>query len=102
MVVETTYAQSAEFVQRDIAGECILVPLKRTLQESNCIYVLNETGAAFWRQLDGQRTTHAIAQTLLDRYDVQPDQLSSDLTTLIDDLISIHAIKVVGAAPCNS
>jgi hypothetical protein len=98
---ETIYAKSAEFVQRDIAGECILVPLKRTLQESNCIYVLNETGAAFWRQLDGQRTTHAIVQTLLDQYDVQPDQLSSDLTTLIEDLSSICAITAVGAVSCN-
>jgi len=95
--MEAVYTKSPDFVQRDVAGECILVPLKRTLTESNCIYVLNETGAAFWRQLDGHRTMKTIVGSLLDQYDVQAEQLENDLATLIDDLVSIHAITTADA-----
>ena len=101
MTPTAIYLKHPDYVQRDVAGECILVPLKRTLTASNCIYVLNETGAAFWRQLDGQRATQAIVEGLLGEYDVQPDQLAKDLAALIDDLLSISAITTVGASTCN-
>jgi hypothetical protein len=92
------YLKNPDYVQRDVAGECILVPIRRTLTDSNCIYVLNDTGAALWNRIDGTRSIQAIAEDFLREYDVTRDQLDRDLASLVADLRSIHAIDEVSVA----
>lgn len=92
------YAKHPDYVQRDVAGECILVPIRRSLKDSNSIYVLNETGAALWRHLDGVRTLQTVCATFIEEYDVTPDQLHQDFDTLLADLLSIQAIQEVAVA----
>jgi hypothetical protein len=91
------YARHPDYVQRDIAGECILVPVRRRLTDANCIYVLNETGAALWNRLDGRQTLQEIMTDFASEYDVHQDQLTKDVSTLMDDLLSIHAIEETGS-----
>jgi hypothetical protein len=90
------YRRNPDFVQREVAGECILIPIRRQLTDVNCLYVLNETGAAVWRRIDGKRTLQDISLELADEFDVTPAQLQSDLTSLIEDLLSIHALQEAG------
>ena len=92
------YARHPDYVQRDVAGECILVPIRRSLAEANSIYVLNETGAAFWNRLDGSQRLQDITADLCTEYNVATDQLHRDLETLLADLLSIHAIEEVAVA----
>ena len=92
------YAKHPDYVQRDVAGECILVPVRRSLKDSNSIYVLNETGAALWQRLDGTCTVGDIRAAFLEDYDVAPDQLHQDFDTLLADLLSIQAIQEVAVA----
>ena len=95
MSPSTVYAKSNDFVQRQVAGECILVPVRRNLTEANSIYVLNETGAAFWSHIDGTQSMMAIEQELAHEYDVGSEQLHQDVETLLTDLLSIRAIHEV-------
>lgn len=92
------FAKHPEYVQRDVAGECILVPIRRRLSESNSIYVLNDTGAALWRQIDGSRTLRDICASFIEEYDVTPERLVQDFDTLLADLLSIQAIQEVVVA----
>jgi hypothetical protein len=92
------YARHPDYVQRDVAGECILVPIRRSLAEANSIYVLNETGTAFWNRLDGRQRLQDITADFCVEYDVATDQLHRDLETLLADLILIHAIQEVAVA----
>ena len=92
------YAKHPDYVQRDVAGECILVPVRRSLKDANSIYVLNETGAALWRRLDGASTVRDICVAFLDEYDVAPERLHQDFDTLLTDLLSIRAIQEVSVA----
>lgn len=94
----TVYAKNTDYVQRDVAGECILVPIRRTLTESNSIYVLNETGAALWKRIDGSRSVQMIADDFFKEYDVTAEQLRQNFETLLADLLSIHAIEEVAVA----
>lgn len=89
------YRKNSDFVQRDVAGECILVPIRRSHTASNSIYVLNDTGAALWNRIDGTRSVHAITEEFLQEYDVTPDRVREDFEALLADLRSIHAIDEV-------
>src|SRR2546422_11746918 len=91
------FAKNANFVQREVAGECILVPIRQHLSDINSLYVLNETGAALWRRIDGTRSIQAILTDLSNEYDVTSEQLEKDLSTLIEDLLSIRAIEETSA-----
>ena len=95
MTPSAIYIKHPDYVQRDVAGECILVPIRRTLTEANSIYVLNETGAALWNRIDGQRTAQDIVTDFCNEYEVATDQLAKDFTTLLDDLLSIRAVEEV-------
>ncbi len=95
MTPTSIYIKHPDYVQRDVAGECILVPIRRTLAEANSIYVLNETGAALWNRIDGRRMAQDIVTDFCGEYEVDPDQLAKDFTSLLDDLLSIRAIEEV-------
>jgi len=98
MNLAAVYAKNPDYVQRDVAGECILVPIRRNLAESNSIYVLNETGAALWARIDGTRSVQAITTEFVEEYNVTLEQLHQDFHTLLIDLLSIHAINEVAVA----
>ncbi len=89
---ETVYAKSPDFVQRDVAGECILVPIRPKLSDVSSLYVLNETGAEVWRRIDGARSTSAIVAELVAEFDVTAERLERDLASLFGDLLEIRAI----------
>jgi Coenzyme PQQ synthesis protein D (PqqD) len=93
MTPTAIYTKHPDYVQRDVAGECILVPIRRTLTEANSIYVLNETGAALWNRIDGRRTAQEIITDFCGEYEVAVDQLAKDFTSLLDDLLSIRAVE---------
>ena len=95
MTPTAIYTKHPDYVQRDVAGECILLPIRRTLTEANSIYVLNETGAALWNRIDGQRTAQDIVTDFCNEYEVATDQLAKDFTSLLDDLLSIRAVEEV-------
>jgi len=96
--MDRIYAKNHDFVQREVAGECILIPVRRQLTDVNSLYVLNETGAALWRRFDGKKTLHDIILEFLNEFDVTQAQLEKDVASLIEDLLSIHAIQEAGQA----
>lgn len=89
------YVKHSDFVQREVAGECILVPIRRNLAEANSIYVLNETGAVFWNAIDGIRSALSIEHEISGIYDVAAEQMHHDFETLLADLLMIGAIQEV-------
>jgi hypothetical protein len=95
MSLTAIYTKHPDYVQRDVAGECILVPIRRTLTEANSIYVLNDTGAALWNRIDGQRTAQDIMTDFCNEYEVATDQVAKDFTLLLDDLLSIQAVEEI-------
>jgi hypothetical protein len=95
MTPTAIYTKNPDYVQRDVAGECLLVPIRRTLTEANSIYVFNETGAALWYRIDGQRTAQDIVTDFCNEYEVAVDQLAKDFTLLLDDLLSIQAVEEI-------
>lgn len=55
-------------------------------------FTLNEVGARIWELIDGQRTPAMIAQSLIEEYDVSPEELAGDVDSLLTSLAGAHLI----------
>ena len=98
MRMDSIYVKNDDFVQREVAGEFILIPVRRQLTDVNSLYILNDTGAALWRRIDGKTAAKDITQDFLNEFDVTQAQLEKDVASLIEDLLGIHAIREAGQA----
>ena len=87
------YFKNPDFVQREVANEFLLIPIRRRLSDVGSLFVLNDTGAAVWRLFDGNRTVRQIQAELVNDYEAPAEQLQQDLETLILDLLSIEAVQ---------
>jgi hypothetical protein len=93
--LDQRYQKDPDVVAREIAGEQVLVPIKKQAAETAAIYVLNETGALVWDQLDGQSTLAQIRDSLVEEYEVGSEEASADLIVLLKELQEIGVVKVV-------
>ena len=94
-MTDKIYAKNPDFVAREVADEFILVPIRKNLKSSDSLYVLNSTGATFWRSLDGRQSLSQVTRNMLDQFDVSRDLLEKDLKVLLEDLLTIEAISEV-------
>ena len=94
-LVARRYEKDPSVVYREIAGEAILVPIRRNISDMESIYTLDEVGADIWDLIDGERTAGNILDVLLGEYDVGAEVLSNDLAEFIQQLLSIGAIKAL-------
>ena len=94
-LVARRYEKDPSVVYREIAGEAILVPIRRNISDMESIYTLDEVGSDIWDLIDGERAAGDILDVLLGEYDVDAEVLSKDLAEFIQQLLSIGAIKAL-------
>ena len=58
-----------ELINREIAGETILVPVGKSVYDANGLFVMNELGAFIWDLLPQVQTEEEICRAVLDEYD---------------------------------
>jgi len=93
LTADKIFTKYTDYVQREVAGEFILIPIKRNLKEAGRLFVLNEMGALIWKQIDGERSTHDIASQFLAEFEVSKEEFEKDFDSLLNDLLSIQAIQ---------
>ena len=91
--LEARYEKDPNIVYREIAGEAILVPIRKRAADLESIYTLNEVGARIWELIDGQRTLSEIRDLLVDEYDVGAEVLTPDLFEYVEHLKQAGAIR---------
>jgi CTP synthase (UTP-ammonia lyase) len=89
------YQQDPSVVSRNIAGEVILVPIRQNLGDLESIFTLNDTAARAWSLMDGKHSVSEIQETIVNEYEVTPEQAGLDLLELIEQLQQIGAIQKV-------
>ena len=92
-MLDAVYAQDDNMVFRRIGEEVILVPIRRQTVNLEAVYTLNETGAAIWEMLDGQRTLVEIRDALVAEFDVSPEKAEADVLEYVEMLESIEAVR---------
>jgi hypothetical protein len=93
--LRAVYAHDPAMISRLIAGEMILVPIRKNVGDMESIFTLNETGARVWELLDGQRTLADVHAEMIQEFDVDSFQARQDLLELIQSLLDQGALVQV-------
>ena len=75
-----------ELLKRQVGGESFLVPLGKTVYDSNGLFVLTELGDFIWDLLPEAESEEAILSRILEEYEVDEATARKDLTEFIDKL----------------
>jgi hypothetical protein len=86
------FVRHPDFIFRRVADELILVPIRQRVGDLQSLYTLTPVAARIWELLDGTRNTGAIAQQLVDEFDVTAEQAEADATEFL------HEMEKIGAA----
>ena len=87
------YRRDPSMVFRDIAGEMILVPIRRHVGDLESVYTLNETASFVWERLDGERTLGEIKREVVGAFEVGAEEAEEDLLALVQQLASVGAVE---------
>lgn len=68
------------FMLREIAGQCIVVPLGSRVVEFNNVMTLSESGAILWRLLESGAEEDELVNALLSEYEVDADTAKNDIS----------------------
>ena len=75
-----------ELIRREIAGESFLIPLGKTVYDTNGLFVLTEVGAFLWDLLPEAKDEEELLRAVLDTYDVSQPQAAADIAEFLEKL----------------
>ena len=81
-----------EFILQPMDDESILVPVGKAAVQFSGLVRLNETAAFIVRQLQRDTTPAAIADALLEEYEVDRPTAEANIDKLLDQLRSVGAL----------
>lgn len=81
-----------ELIKREIAGDCILVPVGKSTLDSNGLFALNELAAFIWDILPDVTSEEEIVSKVLDEYDVDHETAAGDVAEFMAKLKELEII----------
>lgn len=75
-----------ELVKRDIAGDTVLVPVGKTVYDSNGLFVLNDVGTFLWDMLPEAEGLDDLTEAVLREYEVGADEARRDIEAFLNKL----------------
>jgi hypothetical protein len=83
-----TLSRKADVVQREVAGEVFLVPIRGHLADLQELFVLNETGSWIWERLDVSGCAFDdLVQGLVSEFEVDEDTARRDVEIFARQLV---------------
>ena len=81
-----------KLLKREIGGESFLVPLGKTVYDTNGLFVLAELGAFIWDLLPEAENEEEILAWILEKYEVDEDSAKADLIVFLQKLRKMEII----------
>ena len=91
--LDRIYERNPDIVFRKVAGEYILVPIKRNVGDLESIYTLDEVAANIWEFFDGRRRVADIKEAITATFEIGPEAAEKDLMKFIQELESLGCIR---------
>lgn len=82
-----TFKKKDEIVNRSIAGETILVPIKGRLADMQRIFTLNPVADFIWKNCDGIKSIEDICDGILENFEIDREQADADIREFIGELL---------------
>lgn len=80
-------------IGRLVAGEYLLVPIRKGLADLQAVFCLTGIGQHVWERLDGVTTLDAIIASVVERYQVTPEEARGDITAFLARLTEAGLAK---------
>lgn len=81
-----------ELIKREIAGDTILVPVGKTVLESNGLFVLNGLGAFLWDRLPQAEGAEDLCAAVLEEYEVSREEAMEDIENFLAQLRKMNIL----------
>lgn len=81
-----------ELISREIAGERFLVPVGKSVYDSNGLFILTEVGGFIWDLLPEAQDAQDIVSAVLNAYDVDEATARADVTAFLAKLMEMGII----------
>lgn len=82
-----------EFILREIAGECVLVPTGATTQEFNGLITLSDTAKFIWMNMENADSLEEIIQMMLGEYEIDEETAKQDTIEFISQLLAAGFVE---------
>jgi Coenzyme PQQ synthesis protein D (PqqD). len=76
----------SDYVMREIAGTCVVVPTGKASVDFSGMVTLNDTGAFLWKQLSEEQSERDMVQVMLREYDTDENTARKDIQEFIRKL----------------
>jgi hypothetical protein len=86
IAAERVFRRVEGVVQRDVAGETFLVPIRGHLADLQELFVLNEAGRWLWGHLDGWCSLDDLVAGLVAEFEVDEESARRDARVFIEQL----------------
>jgi Coenzyme PQQ synthesis protein D (PqqD) len=92
------YVRSDSVVSRVIAGETLIVPVRKGVGDLASIYSLNQVGTSVWQAVASARTKSEIVEILEREFDGGCSRIEHDLDSFLAELCSAGLLVASEAA----
>lgn len=77
-----------DFILRDIAGECVLIPTGDTTQEFNGLITLSDTAKFIWKNIEKAKSMEEMVTMIMEEYEIDEKTAKEDAGKFIAELLS--------------
>lgn len=85
-----------EYINRNIAGEIVLVPAGQTAEDFNGMLTVTESGAFIWEHIEEAKDFNHLVDMILEEYDIDRATASQDATAFVMQLLQAGMIQPTG------
>ena len=91
------YVRSESVVSRVIAGETLIIPVRKGVGDLASIYSLNQVATVIWQAIQQPRHREEIAVAIAQEFAIEPHQVERDVDTFLDEMHSAGLVTAVEA-----
>jgi hypothetical protein len=81
---------------RVVDGQAVIV-----LADSGEVQILNDVGTRIWELIDGNRNIQGIITTIIDEFEVSPQEAQKDVESFLQELVLAQVVELA-TAPKNA
>ena len=97
IAMQPLYVRSNSVVSRVIAGETLIVPVRKGVGDLASIYSLNEVGSAIWQAVAQPCPKDEIVASLERAFEAERQLIEKDVDSFLAEITSAGLVSATGA-----